>query len=339
MAELSETKANRKNIGFVDLIIKYPMIPSFVFFCILSIFFSFMSPTTRAGVNIFLSAPNLINILEATAGFSIGAFAMTLVLLVGCTDLSASGVISLCSVVFGLSLTKLGLPFFPSLLLAVTCGALCGLLNAFIIIKFNVPPFLATIAVAFVFEGLSFTLSQAKTQLLANPTLTRVFGPYGTGARLFGLPALLWWTVLFLIIMYLLISKSKFGRWAQATGGNEQAAYSSGINTKMVRTVAFVLMGVFSAFVGIIFCARLSAFSPSFGSGYGLQFIICAVLGGTSFRGDGGNVFGTLLGSLVMGVLTNGLGILGVNTYTQQMLLGIVIVMSVVFSFYVSGKK
>ena len=336
---MTDLPGAKRKISVVDLIIKYPMIPSFTFLCLLFLFFSVLSPTTRAGSNIFLSSDNLINILEATAGFSIGAFAMTLVLLVGCTDLSASGVISICTVVFGLSMTQLGLGFLPSLLITLVCGAICGLINVFIIIKFNVPPFLATIAVAFVFEGLSYTLSGAKTILLTSPMLTRVFGPYGTGATFLGLPMLLWWTVFFLIIMYLLLSKSKYGRWAQATGGSEQAAYSSGINTKMVRTVAFVIMGVFGAVVSIIFCARLSAFSPSFGAGYGLKFIICAVLGGTSFKGDGGNVFGTVLGSLVMGVLTNGLGILGVNTYTQQMLLGIVIVMSVVFSFYVSGKK
>jgi ribose transport system permease protein len=338
MSTLSTVKT--KKFSFVGLIIKYPIIPSFIFFVVLFVFFSLVSPHSRSGNNIFLSSMNLINLLEATAGFSIGGCAMTLVLLVGCTDLSASGVISLTSVVFGTFLQELGFPLFASIAIAVLVGALCGALNAFIMIKFNVPAFLATVAFSFVFEGLSYTLSDAKTELITNPSLIRIFGPYGSGGKFLGLPVLLWWTLFFLVFMYLLISKSKFGRWAQATGGNEQAAYSSGINTKMVRLIAFLIMGMFGAIVGITaFCARLSAYSSSFGLGSGLKFIICAVLGGTNFRGDGGNVFGTLLGSLVMGVLTNGLGLLGVGTYLQQMILGIVIVLAVVFSFYISGKR
>jgi ABC-type xylose transport system permease subunit len=139
--------------------------------------------------------------------------------------------------------------------------------------------------------------------------------------------------------MYLLISKSKFGRWAQATGGNKQAAYSSGVNTTMVQTTAFILMGLFSSLIALIFCARLSTASPSFGTGYGLKFIIASVLGGTNFTGDGGSVWGALLGSLVMGVLTNGLGIIGINIYIQQVITGIVIVVAVVFSIYIASKK
>jgi ribose/xylose/arabinose/galactoside ABC-type transport system permease subunit len=161
----------------------------------------------------------------------------------------------------------------------------------------------------------------------------------GSGGHFLRLPMMLWWTIICLIGMYLLISKSKFGRWAQATGGNIQAAYSSGVNTGMVQTVAFIIMGAICALVSLIFCARLSTSSPSFGAGYGLKFIIAAVLGGTTFTGEGGNVFGALLGSLVMGVLTNGLGIIGINIYIQQMITGLVIVTAVVFSIYISAKK
>lgn len=327
----------RKKI--TGLIIRYPLLPTLVFFILMCVVFVFLSPANRAGENIFLSSSNLANIFEATAGFSIGAFAMALVLLVGCIDLSTEAIIALCAVVLGVCITVLGLDFFISLMITLGVGALCGLLNALICIKFKVASFLSTISVAFVLTGLAYTLSQSKSMSISNPILTSFFGPAGSGGSLLGIPVLLLWTLLLMILFYLLISHSKFGRWAQATGGNDQASYSSGVNINMVRTVAFILMGVVSAFIAVIFCARLGSSSPSFGVGYGLKFIIAAVLGGSGFNGEGGNVFGVLLGSLVIGVLTNGLGIIGVNFYTQQVITGIVILFAVIASIYLSNEK
>jgi len=336
----SDQKRNQSQNRFVGLIIKYPIIPTLIFFITMLIVFIVLSPVNRRGQNIFLSSTNLANITEATAGFSIGAFAMTLVLLVGCIDLSAETIISLCAVVLGICLETFHFSFPATLLITFLTGIGCGIVNAILVIKFKVEAFLATIAVALVFSGVAYTISGSKTVLLTNrETLVRIFGSMGSGAHFLGLPMLLWWTLICLIGMYLLISRSKFGRWAQATGGNIQAAYSSGVNVGMVRTIAFIIMGAFCALVSVIFSARLSSTSPSFGAGYGLKFIIAAVLGGTNFTGDGGNVFGTILGSLVMGVLTNGLGIIGVNIYIQQMITGLVIVVAVVFSIYISAKK
>lgn len=338
MSSVPAEATGKRNI-IVQTIVKYPILPTFAFFIIMCAAFVLLSPVSRSGINIFLSPTNIANIFEATAAFSIGAFAMTLVLLVGCIDLSTESIIALCCVIFGISFAWWDLGFTLSLLLTLTTGAVCGVINAVIVIKFKVIPFLATIAVAFVFNGLAYTISQSRSILLKSTDLVRYFGSVGSGASFLGLPALLCWTLLFLIAMYLLISKSKFGRWAQATGGNAQAAYSSGVNINMVQAVSFILMGIFCAFIALTFCARLGNASPSYGAGYGLKFIIAAVLGGTSFTGDGGNVWGTLLGSLVMGVLTNGLGIIGVNIYIQQVITGIVIVAAVVFSVYLSNKK
>ena len=322
-----------------DTIVKHPIIITLAFFVAMFIFFICVSPLNREGFNTFLSLTNLINIVEATAGFSIGAFAMTLVLLVGSIDLSAEAVISVCCAVFGTCMVTFQMGLLASVLVTIAAGLVCGGLNALLVVKFKVPAFLATIAIAFAFTGVSYTITQGTSQLIQDPALVQIFGPYGSGGIFLGIPVMLIWTVGLMIGMYFLISRSKFGRWAQATGGNQQAAYSSGVNVKMVTTVAFLIMGVFAALVGIMFCARMGAYSSAYGVDYGLKFIICAVLGGTTFEGGGGNVFGTILGSLVMGVLTNGLGILGVDTYTQQIVLGVVIVLSVVFSIFVSQKR
>jgi len=340
MSSTAQIDLNKKMNRITGLIIKYPVIATLIFFVVMLVVFTFLSPTNKSGYNIFLSPTNLVNIVEATAGFSIGAFAMTLVLLVGCIDLSAESIIALCVVIIGVCLETFHLSFPLTLLITFMAGIMCGLVNALLVIKFKVEAFLATIAVALVFSGLAYTISGSRTVLLTNrETLIKLFGSMGSGGHFLGLPMLLWWTLICLVGMYLLISRSKFGRWAQATGGNAQAAYSSGVNVGMVRMVAFVIMGAFCALVGVIFSARLSSTSPSFGAGYGLKFIIAAVLGGTNFTGDGGNVFGTILGSLVMGVLTNGLGIIGVNIYIQQVITGFVIVAAVVFSIYISAKK
>ena len=340
MSSVAQINITSRQNKIVSLIIKYPIIPTLAFFVAIIIVFTAVSPVNRMGQNIFLSPTNLSNIVEATACFSIGAFAMTLVLLVGCIDLSTEAVIALCSVVLGICMEKFQMGFPMALLITFGVGFVCGLINSVLVIRFRVEAFLATIAVAFVFSGIAYTISSSRTIMIPNrETLVRLFGSIGSGGHFWGLPMQLWWTLICLTGMYLLIGRSKFGRWAQATGGNKQAAYSSGVNVALVQTVAFVLMGLFSALISVIFCARLSSASPSFGAGYGLKFIIAAVLGGTNFTGDGGNVFGTILGSLVMGVLTNGLGIIGVNIYIQQVITGLVIVVAVVFSIYITSKK
>ena len=340
MDTAAQINLNQKQGKIVAIIIKYPIIPTLVFFVCMLIVFVILSPSNRMGQNIFLSPTNLSNIVEATAAFSIGAFAMTLVLLVGCIDLSAESIIALSSVVLGVCLETLHIGFPAALLITFLVGIGCGIINSILVIRFKVESFLATIAVALVFSGIAYTVSGSRTVLLTNrETLVRLFGSIGSGAHFLGLPMLLWWTLVCLVGMFLLISRSKFGRWAQATGGNIQAAFSSGVNIDIVRAVAFIIMGAFCSLIGVIFCARLSSSSPGYGAGYGLKFIIAAVLGGTNFKGDGGNVFGTILGSLVMGVLTNGLGIIGVNIYIQQVITGIVIVIAVVFSIYISSKK
>lgn len=328
----------KKENRILKLIVKYPILPTLAFFILMVIVFVIVSPTNKAGENIFLSPVNLANIAEATAGFSVGAFGMTLVLLVGCIDLSTEAVIALSSVTLSLCLEQ-GLPVALAVLITLAVGMICGLINSLLVIKFNVAPFLATVAVALVYTGAAFLLCGSRTIRFSSPGFTRIFGSMGAGATFLGLPMQLLWTVFFLVIMYLLISKSKFGRWAQATGGNIQAAYSSGVNVNLTRMVAFLVMGVLAAFVGIMISGRLSSGTATFGSGYGLKLIIAAVLGGTSFTGDGGSVFGALLGSLVMGVLSNGLGIIGINTYVQQIITGVVIVAAVVFSVYLSKKR
>ena len=337
MSSEAALSTNKQNI-IIKTIIKYPVLPSFVFFIVMVIMFIILSPIDRRGQNIFLTPTNLTNIVESTASVSIGAFAVTLIMLSGRIDLSTGTIISLSSVAFALA-SELGMGFLGSLFIALAVGTICGAINSFLVVICKVPAFLATICITLVYIGVSYLISGSRTISIREPMLISVFGSFGSGGSFLGLPVQLCWTIFFLIAMYMLISKSKFGRWAQATGGNIQAAYSSGVNVKMVQTAAYIIGGFSCAFVGILFCARLNVASASFGGDYTLQFIMASVLGGTNQNGEGGNVFGTLLGSLVMGVLVNGLGIIGVNVYVQQIIMGVVIVATVVFSIYLTNKK
>lgn len=338
MAKTENPGAKKTENVVMQTITKYPVLPTLAFFILIVIIFSVLSPENSKGGNIFLSPVNLANIVEATAAFSIGAFATVLVLLTGCIDLSIEPVIALSGIIFYIT-SSAGLPFGICVLISMAMGVVCGLINSLLVVKFNVPPFLATVAVAMVYTGLAYLLSDGRVLQITDPKLTRVFGSLGSGATFLGLPVLLWWTGALMLVMYLVVSRSKFGRWAQATGGNIQAAHSSGVNVNMTRVVGYVIMGVFATIIGLILSARLSSASPAYGTGYSLKLIIAAVLGGTSFTGDGGSMAGALLGSLVMGVLTNGLGILGVSVYVQQVVTGIVIVMAVVFSIYLSQRN
>lgn len=338
MDKTETVKSNKTGNIIMKTIAKYPVLPTLACFILMLIIFSVLSPHNKAGENIFLSPVNFANIVEATAAFSIGAFATVLVLLTGCIDLSIEPVIALSGIIYAICSSK-GMPFIACLVVTLLMGLVCGLINSLLVIKFDVPAFLATVAVAMVYTGFAYLFSDGRVMLISDSTLTRVFGSLGSGATLLGLPVLLWWTVALMFVMYLIVSRSKFGRWAQATGGNLQAAHSSGVNVNLTRVVAYVIMGVFASIIGLILSARLSSASPAYGSGYSLKLIIAAVLGGTSFTGDGGSMFGALLGSLVMGVLTNGLGIIGVSIYVQQVITGIVIVVAVVFSIYLSKKN
>lgn len=323
--------------GIMKTIAKYPILPTLAALILMIVVFSVLSPSNKNG-NIFLSYSNIANIIEATAAYSIGAFATVLVLLTGSIDLSIEPVIALGGIVFAVC-SSAGQPFVVCLLATLASGIICGGVNALLVVKFNVAPFLATVAVAMVYTGFAYLFSDGRVMLISDPMLTRVFGSLGSGASFLGLPVLLWWTMGLMFVMYLLVSRSKFGRWAQATGGNIQAAHSSGVNVNLTRVVAYIIMGVFAAIIGLILSARLSSASATYGSGYSLKVIIAAVLGGTGFAGEGGSMAGALIGSLVMGVMTNGLGIIGVSIYVQQVITGIVIVAAVVFSVYLSRKN
>jgi ribose transport system permease protein len=325
----------KPKIKFGDVVVKYPQIGTAGVLLIMFILFTIFSPINKAGENVFLSWRNMATVFELSAAFSIGAFAMTMVLLSGGIDLSCGATIALSGVIAGYFMTNLGFSFLIAALIGLLVGVVIGLINAFLIIELKVPPFLATIGVANALQGLAYMVTQGRQIYIKNPGFTDTFG-FG---ELLGIPSLIWWTVFFLILTYLIISRMKFGRRLQAIGGNEIAALNSGVNVRLIKYVTYAFMGLVAAFVSLTIAGRIKTAMPDQGEGYALNFIVCAVLGGTDFIGNGGNVFGVLLGSLVITVFSNGLNLLGVDSYLKILLQGVIIILAIVASVALSRRR
>jgi len=314
---------------------RYPLIGTATLLLVMVVFFAFTSPHNRAGVNVFLTWRNLSTILELSAAYSIGAFAMTVVLLSGGIDLSCGAVVALASVVNGQFLTNLGLPFVISAPIALAAGVLVGLANAFLIVEFDLPPFLATLGIAGVIEGAAYMVSDGKQIYIRDAGFINTFG-FG---EFLGLPTLVWWTAFFLILTYLMISRMKFGRRLQAIGGNVVAAANSGVNVRRIKYIAYGFMGLVAAFVALTAGARVQTASAYNSADYSLTFIVVAILGGTDFFGGGGNVFGVLIGSIVIAVFSNGLNLLGTDTYLSMVLKGSIIILAIIASVALTKKR
>lgn len=328
----SKTKSKEQLMQFIC---RNPQVGTAAVLLLMLLFFTLLSPINKAGTNVFLSWQNLATILEMSAAFSIGAFAMTMVLLSGGIDLSCGATIGLGGMVAAKLCTYMGFNVAFAAILALLVGVIVGLINAFLIVEVKVPPFLATIGTAGAVQGIAYMISNGRQIYLSDPMLLNVFG-FG---RFLGIPVLAWWTAVFLIITYVIIWRTKFGRRLQAVGGNEVAAVNSGVNIRMVKYPVYAFMGLVSVFVSLTLAARLEVAIPQQGTDYALKFIVASVLGGTTFSGGGGNVFAVLLGSLVLAVFSNGLNLLGTHYYLKMILEGIIVILAIVGSVVLERRR
>jgi ribose transport system permease protein len=320
---------------FGQFITKYPITGTAGILTVMFVFFIVASPLNKDGFNLFLSWRNLSSVLETSAAYSIGAFAMTMVLLSGGIDLSCGSTIALSGVVSAYFITNLGLNFVLGSAIGLAVGIIIGLINAVLIVELKLPPFLATLGVANVIQGISFMVSQGYQIYIRDEGFINTFG-FG---NFLGIPSLVWWTAIFLILTYIIISQMKFGRRLQAIGGNEIAAANSGVNVRFIKYITYSFMGMVSAFVSLTIVGMLHMAQADQGGGYALNFIVCAILGGTDFAGGGGNVFGVLLGSLVLAVFSNGLSLLNTDSFLQLMLEGLIIILAIIASVTLTRRR
>jgi ribose transport system permease protein len=284
---------------------------------LLAVVFTILSPY-------FFSVNNLLTVATQTAVIAIIAIGQTYVLITGGIDLSIGSNIALSAMVAGLVM-RANLPVPLAILSGLVTGLASGAVSGILVAFGNIPPFIATLGTMTVARGLSFTLTQA-IPISGLPKTFTTF--WGTGSTA-GIPNPVIIMVLLVVVFAFILAKTKLGRHVYATGSNFEAARLSGVNTRKVLVMVYVFSGLLAAFAGLIMAARIISAQPSAGDGYELDAVASSVIGGTSTMGGEGTVAGTFIGAFVIGVLRNGLNLIGVSPFIQKIVIGIVIVSSV----------
>lgn len=287
----------------------------------LVIFFSIASP-------FFLTSHNIANIGRQTAAVSIVAVGMTLVIVCANIDLSIGSVFALSGMAAALAMQKSGNLWVAGVVAAIAVGMLFGLLNGVVTVRLGVPSFLVTLGTLGVARGIALLITNTRPVLIANPTYFNLFGE----SALFGLPISVVWTLVIVAIGALVLHKSVFGLRVFATGGNPQAARYTGVNTRRTVIQAFVITGALTGLAALLFTGVAHAARPDLGVGFELDVIAAVILGGVSLFGGKGTILGALVGSVLIGVINNGLVLMGVSSSVQQIIKGVIIVAAVSLS-------
>lgn len=283
----------------------------------LVILFSILSPH-------FLNTNNVLTIFNQVSIIAIMAFGMTFVLMIGEIDLSVGSIAALSGLVLGLTLS-VGLNGPLAIVVVLLAGAAAGYVNGLISAKLRIPTFIVTVATMGIFRGLGYSTTDAKPIQIEDSFILAL----GNKKLLGVVPVPVIIVIVLMILFHIILSKTKFGRRAKMAGGNKTAAEYVGINTKALQIKIFVISGIASAVSGILLTSRLYSAQPNAAGGYELDAIAAAVLGGTSLSGGYGTVFGTFIGALIMGVINNGMNLIGLPYFYQQIVKGLIIIVAV----------
>lgn len=275
----------------------------------------------------FLNISNLMNLLQQVSINALIAFGMQFVILTGGIDLSVGAILAL-SGAFSAQMIMMGVSPILAFVMGMAMGAIFGAFNGLLIAYGKAAPFIVTLATMSIFRGATYVLTNGNP--ITGPRMNNSFSFQFLGqGYLFGVPFQVYIMVIFYVIFYMLLHKTTFGRKTYALGGNERAAFVAGINTKRMVIWIYVIAGFLSAVAGMILTSQLASAQPDAGTSYEMDAIAAVVLGGTSLAGGKGKMFGTLVGALIIGVLNNGMNLLGISSFYQQIVKGIVILVAV----------
>jgi ribose transport system permease protein len=276
----------------------------------------------------FTTYNNFISILFSTVVVGILAIGTTFVIVTAGIDLSLGTGMTLCAVMAGKIMVDWHIPLIPGLILTLAVGAIIGAINGINITILHVPPFIATLAMMLVAEGLALVISHSAPIYFDKVS---GFEDISTGEILPGvsLPNAVLVLIGVAVVSSIVLNRTILGRYALAIGSNEQAASRTGVNVRRWLLTIYIFAGMFIALAAIMVTARLGSAQPALGLGYELQAIAAVVIGGTSLFGGTGTILGTVIGGLIMSTLTNGLQIISVQQEWQQVVLGVIIVASV----------
>ena len=281
----------------------------------------------------FTDESNVKNILTQITINLIMATGMTFVILIGGIDLSVGSVLALCAMVAGLVLKSQWLPvpvaIAAAALTSVVVGMTCGLINGFVSSFWSVPSFIVTLGMLNIARGAALEVTDART-LFEFPNM---FNDFGT-ATLLRIPAIFLVALALVLLGWAVLTRTVFGRLIYSIGNNEEAVRLSGHNTFIFKVAAFVISGLTVGIGAIIYMARLTIASPILGTGFELNAIAAVIIGGTSLNGGRGSLIGTFLGACLIGVLADGLILIGVGDFVRQMITGGVIILAVILDSY-----
>ena len=293
----------------------------YIGFLVLIVIFALSSP-------VFLSWANFANIGRQTALVSIIAVGMTFVIVSGEFDLSVGSGMALSGVVAALAMKGIAQTWMVGAVAGLLTGAAIGLVNGILTTRLRIPSFLITLGSLSIARGIAMIVTGTRPVIISDITYYRLFGE----GSFLGIPAPICWTVIVAACGIVLLHFSTFGRRVFATGGNAVAARYSGISTTRVKTISLMLAGVLAGLAGLVLSARSHAARPDVGVGLELDVITSVILGGAALAGGRGTIVGALVGSLVIGILNNGLVLLGVDASVQLAVKGLIIWASVAIS-------
>lgn len=261
------------------------------------------------------------------------AIGMATVIITGGIDLSVGSTLALCGIIAG-SLMKNGSSPFIAVLVTLGIGIVIGAINGFIVNEFRIPPFVATLGTMTTIRGITYVITQGQP-VYSFSTGFKVIGQGYVGP--IPIPVII--MVVVYAFGYIFVEMTKYGRYIYGIGGNEEATRLSGISVRKVKYLVYTLCGSLTAVAGVVLLARLNTGQPSAGMGIELDVITAVALGGISISGGEGKISGVLIGVLILGVLTNGLQLLDVNVYVQEIIQGLVLVLAVSFDKYLHKIK
>ncbi len=283
----------------------------------------------------FFSVRNALNILDQVTMLGIMALGMTAVIIIGGIDLSVGSVLAFSMMSMGYAERFLGLPLQLAIIIGILIGGLCGLASGLLITKAKLPPFIATLALMSIARGAANIMTDGRQvvgypEWFTNFATVRHFGVFSTTMILF---------ILLSIVTWLYLSFRANGRSLYAIGGSEEVARLSGINVQLITILVYTASGLLSGIAAMTLAARLDSSQPSAGLGLELDCIAAVVIGGASLSGGVGSTAGTVIGVFIIGVLRNGLNLIGVSPFAQQIVIGVVIAVAVAFDTLGRSRK
>lgn len=283
----------------------------------------------------FFTASNLAVVSRQIALSAIIAMGMTLVILISGIDLSVGSVVAITSVMLGLTMVRMQMPIWLAIVIGISMGAVIGFINGTLIVKTKVPAFIITLGMMGLARGAALVITKGSS-ISGFP---EQYFPIGQGFLFNSIPIPVVIALVLALIIHVILSRTTFGRRIYLLGSNEEAALLSGININRMKVVIFTICSALAAVEAVIETSRMSTGQPASGSGYELTAIGSVIIGGASMAGGEGTVLGTILGAILLGLITNGLILLGISAYWQQVFSGTIIILAVALDTWRRSQK